>query len=163
MLFVVQHQHRIDGNVSHQTSMIRLLGQEVSPQVREWAKELGVNSPLGPRLPSAAARGGVPQCRRREAAARPAPRRPPSGRAAPGRSPRRCPSLRAQPTPSSPSPSPEPSSSTSDARLGSRCRMTRLTGVKDVTHSALMAEPVAARRRRQVGSCRGGKGADLPL
>ena len=37
-----------DGNVSHQDSKtcIRLLGQEVFPQVREWAKELDLNSPF---------------------------------------------------------------------------------------------------------------------
>ena len=37
-----------DGNVSQQDSMtcIRLLGQEVFPQVREWAKELGLDSPF---------------------------------------------------------------------------------------------------------------------
>ena len=37
-----------DGNVSHEDSKtcIRLLGQEVFPQVREWAKELGLKSPF---------------------------------------------------------------------------------------------------------------------
>jgi alkanesulfonate monooxygenase SsuD/methylene tetrahydromethanopterin reductase-like flavin-dependent oxidoreductase (luciferase family) len=42
-----------DGNVSHQDSMtcIRLLGQEVFPQVREWAKELGLHSPFEAEAP----------------------------------------------------------------------------------------------------------------
>jgi hypothetical protein len=42
-----------DGNVSHPDSMtcIRLLGQEVFPQVREWAKELGLNSPFEAEAP----------------------------------------------------------------------------------------------------------------
>ncbi len=42
-----------DGNVSHRDSMtcIRLLGQEVFPQVREWAKELGLNSPFEAEAP----------------------------------------------------------------------------------------------------------------
>ena len=42
-----------DGNVSHADSMtcIRLLGQEVFPQVREWAKELGLNSPFEAEAP----------------------------------------------------------------------------------------------------------------
>ena len=42
-----------DGNVSRQDSMtcIRLLGQEVFPQVREWAKELGLNSPFEAEAP----------------------------------------------------------------------------------------------------------------
>jgi hypothetical protein len=42
-----------DGNVSQQDSMtcIRLLGQEVFPQVREWAKELDLNSPFEAEAP----------------------------------------------------------------------------------------------------------------
>ena len=42
-----------DGNVSQPDSMtcIRLLGQEVFPQVREWAKELGLNSPFEAEAP----------------------------------------------------------------------------------------------------------------
>jgi alkanesulfonate monooxygenase SsuD/methylene tetrahydromethanopterin reductase-like flavin-dependent oxidoreductase (luciferase family) len=42
-----------DGNVSHEDSKtcIRLLGQEVFPQVREWAKELGLNSPFEANAP----------------------------------------------------------------------------------------------------------------
>jgi hypothetical protein len=37
-----------DGKVSQEDSMtcIRLLGQEVFPQVREWAKQMGLNSPF---------------------------------------------------------------------------------------------------------------------
>src|SRR5260370_8576992 len=46
-----------DGNVSHQDSMtcIRLLGQEVFPQVRAWAKELGLNSPFDVQAPGTTA------------------------------------------------------------------------------------------------------------
>ncbi|MFZ0851788.1 MAG: hypothetical protein WAO08_21590, partial [Hyphomicrobiaceae bacterium] len=42
-----------DGNVSHSDSMtcIRLLGQEVFPQLREWAKELGLDSPFEAEAP----------------------------------------------------------------------------------------------------------------
>jgi len=42
-----------DGNVSHQDAMtcIRLLGQEVFPKVREWAKELGLASPFEAEAP----------------------------------------------------------------------------------------------------------------
>jgi len=42
-----------DGNVSHQDAMtcIRLLGQEVFPKVREWAKELGLASPFETEAP----------------------------------------------------------------------------------------------------------------
>jgi hypothetical protein len=37
-----------DGKVSHEDSKtcIRLLGQEVFPQIREWAKELDLKSPF---------------------------------------------------------------------------------------------------------------------
>jgi len=42
-----------DGNVSQQDAMtcIRLLGQEVFPKVREWAKELGLASPFEAEAP----------------------------------------------------------------------------------------------------------------
>jgi alkanesulfonate monooxygenase SsuD/methylene tetrahydromethanopterin reductase-like flavin-dependent oxidoreductase (luciferase family) len=42
-----------DGNVSHQDAMtcIRLLGHEVFPKVREWAKELGLTSPFEAEAP----------------------------------------------------------------------------------------------------------------
>ena len=42
-----------DGNVSQPDSLacIRLLGQEVFPQVREWAKELGLDSPFEANAP----------------------------------------------------------------------------------------------------------------
>ena len=42
-----------DGNVSQQDllSCIRLLGQEVFPQARGWAKELGLNSPFEAEAP----------------------------------------------------------------------------------------------------------------
>jgi hypothetical protein len=42
-----------DGNVSAEDSKtcIRLLGQEVFPQVREWAKELDLKSPFEAEAP----------------------------------------------------------------------------------------------------------------
>lgn len=42
-----------DGNVSYADSKtcIRLLGQEVFPQVREWAKELDLKSPFEAEAP----------------------------------------------------------------------------------------------------------------
>jgi alkanesulfonate monooxygenase SsuD/methylene tetrahydromethanopterin reductase-like flavin-dependent oxidoreductase (luciferase family) len=42
-----------DGNVSHRDALtcIRLLGQEVFPKVREWAKELGLASPFEAEAP----------------------------------------------------------------------------------------------------------------
>jgi hypothetical protein len=42
-----------DGAVSHEDSKtcIRLLGQEVFPQVREWAKELDLKSPFESNAP----------------------------------------------------------------------------------------------------------------
>jgi alkanesulfonate monooxygenase SsuD/methylene tetrahydromethanopterin reductase-like flavin-dependent oxidoreductase (luciferase family) len=42
-----------DGNVSHRDAMtcIRLLGQEVFPKVREWAKELRLLSPFEAEAP----------------------------------------------------------------------------------------------------------------